>query len=152
MYQVLREGCGPRRRTILNCVAGMVRKLHEVGFQHADLNVTNLVFGEGSEGARLHVVDLDRGRYRGELGLAPRFRALARLLRSYEKWIAPITPLTPREELLFLRIYCRDNAPLMRRLRRALRAYRAWLRLRRLAWGGSRFRRPGPPTGDRSEE
>jgi len=131
-----------RRRVLLQC-ADLVRAMHEAGFLHADLNVTNLVFEHGPEGETLHVLDLDRGRFVDCPSTADRVRNLARLLRSYEKWIAERLRLSRREEILFVRRYCAGNRTLMRRLVGRLRRYRAGLALRRIVWRLSAARRSG---------
>jgi hypothetical protein len=109
--------------------------MHDAGFFHADLNLTNLVLEGGPAGGRAYVVDLDRGRFRRPLGTARRFRNLARLLRSSEKWLGRGVRLAPREELAFLRRYCGSDGALLRLLLGRLRRYRAALRLRRLFFG-----------------
>jgi len=132
LYEAARRGAsGPRRRAILDATADLVRAMHEVGFLHADLNVTNLVLGEDREGMRLHVIDLDRGRFVPVVSGKDRVAGLARLRRSYEKWVASSWPLTPREEIRFLRRYCRSEKSLVRDLRARLEAPRRGPRGRR---------------------
>ncbi len=140
----------PRRRQILLMCADLVRAMHQAGFLHADLNVTNLVLERGPGCETLHVLDLDRGRFVGDLSMADRFRSLARLLRSYEKWIADRVRLTQREEVLFLMRYCGDHRERLRGLLGRLARYRARLVLRRISWrlsagalSGGRSRRAG---------
>jgi len=123
-----------RRRVILERSADLLRAMHDAGFLHADLNVSNLVVGEGAEGDRVFVVDLDRGRFLARLRLAERLSNLARLLRSYEKWIARRGRLSAREEILFLRRYCRTDRRLLRDLRGRLDRYRARLRFGHRPW------------------
>jgi len=137
------------RREILAKCADVLQAMHEAGFLHADLNVTNLVLERGPDGETMHVLDLDRGSFVAALSLTHRFRSLARLLRSYEKWIADRLRLTAREEILFLRRYCRGNRELLRVLRGRLARYRARLGLRRISWrllaaarSGDRLARP----------
>ncbi|HEU4400865.1 MAG TPA: lipopolysaccharide kinase InaA family protein [Candidatus Polarisedimenticolia bacterium] len=138
LYEAARENAPwRRRRVILESSGSLVRRMHDAGFVHGDLNVTNLVVGEGPEGDRLHIVDLDRGRFVRRVGSRQRFRNLARLLRSYEKWIAGRWRLTPREEMIFLRGYCGPDRSLLRDLGHRLQSYRRRLGLRRIAWGWS---------------
>jgi len=122
-----------RRRLLIEC-AGLVRRMHDAGFVHADLNVANLVLERGAPGPVLNVVDLDRGRFRSVVSPRRRLRNLARLLRSYEKWIAPRLRLSRREEILFLRRYAGADRVLLRRLVRSLSGYRSRLGPRRLRW------------------
>ena len=146
LYEAAREDAPwRRRRVILEKSARLVRAMHDAGFLHADLNVTNLVLGEGPGGDRVYVVDLDGGRFEDMPGPAVRFRSLARLLRSYEKWIAGRWRLSPREEIVFLRTYCGPDRELSVFLWRRLQRYRARLPLRRLSWAIL----PGGPSSDR---
>ncbi len=145
LYQAARENAPWRRRRIaLEKSAGIIRDMHDAGFLHADLNVTNLLFGRGPEGDRVQIVDLDGGRFHQRLGRRARFRNLARLLRSYEKWIAGHFRLSGREEILFLRRYCRGDREMLRWLRRRLASSRARLGLRRIGRQAA-----GAPSGDR---
>ncbi len=117
LYEVAQAGpAWPLRHAILKKTAELIRRMHDAGFLHADLNVTNLVLGDDRPGDRLHVVDLDRGRFVRSITESQRCRNLARLRRSYEKWIAGRRPLSRREEILFLRSYCRSDRELLRRL------------------------------------
>jgi Lipopolysaccharide kinase (Kdo/WaaP) family len=124
----------PLRRQLLAACAALVRRMHDAGFLHADLNVGNLVLERGGATPVLNVVDLDHGRFLNSVSPRRRFRNLARLLRSYEKWIAPRLRLSGREELLFLRCYAGRDRALLRRLVRWLSWYRSRLGLRRILW------------------
>jgi len=132
-----------RRRGLLLMCADLVRAMHQAGFLHADLNVSNLVLERGPDGEILNVLDLDGGRFVVELSTTDRFRNLARLLRSYEKWIAERVRLTPREEVLFLRRYCGHERDRLRELLGRLARYRARLTLRRISWRMSAGARSG---------
>lgn len=126
LYEVARqEAPWRRRRAILERSADLVRAMHDAGFLHADLNVTNLVLGEGPDGDRIHVVDLEKGRFRTPLPMSDRAANLGRLVRSYEKWIPDLRRLGAREEILFLRRYCRSNRTMLRELLGRLRRRRA---------------------------
>ena len=105
---------GLRRRTILRESAALVRRMHDAGFLHADLNVTNIVLEPGARSPLVHIVDLDRGRLQSRVDLSGRALNLARLLRSYEKWLAVEAPLSGREELYFLRCYARSERAMVR--------------------------------------
>ncbi len=121
LYEAARQGpLRDRRRAILLASADLVRRMHDAGFLHPDLNVTNLVLeGAGGRG-RLFVVDLDKARFTTSITPAERLSGLARMLRSYDKWIAAGWPLTPREEMLFLRSYCRSDRAMLREFQRRL--------------------------------
>ena len=130
----------PRRRRLLAREAGRsVRALHDAGFVHADLNLANLVAPHGGErGAAVHVIDLEGGRFRAHVGFGARRANLKRLLRSYEKWIAPSSPLDRRDALAFLRAYCGEEEGWLRPFLRGLAGPAARFRWRRLAWRHAR--------------
>lgn len=130
LLEVARTGERGRRKRALAAAAAEVRKLHGAGFEHADLNLMNLVLEAGPD-ERVHIVDLDRGRFRERFGPAARLRGLARLARSHDKWLEPDRRLTPREEIYFLRRYCGPDRALVRRLLPGLRRSRARRRLLR---------------------
>jgi 3-deoxy-D-manno-octulosonic acid kinase len=58
----------------------LIRRFHEAGVCHADLNAHNIVFAAG----RMYLLDFDRGRLPGHKHLWPE-RNLRRLLRSLRK-------------------------------------------------------------------
>jgi tRNA A-37 threonylcarbamoyl transferase component Bud32 len=126
---------GLAKRSILREAARLVRRMHDAGFLHGDLNLTNLVLEPTEGGPLVQVVDLDRGRFRTRLGPAARARNLARLLRSYEKWLArQAPPLSGREEIYFLRCYAGGERGMVRRLVNDLSRHRRSFGPRRLAW------------------
>jgi tRNA A-37 threonylcarbamoyl transferase component Bud32 len=119
---------------ILEQCADLIRNMHASGFLHADLNVSNLVLGHGAAGEVMHIVDLDRGRFLKTPTPRMLCRNLARLVRSYEKWIADTLPLTRREEIVFLRRYAGRDRGKVRALAQCLARSRSRLRLRRWLW------------------
>ncbi|HET6277446.1 MAG TPA: lipopolysaccharide kinase InaA family protein [Candidatus Polarisedimenticolia bacterium] len=135
LYEALRNPPpGLSRRAILEQSALVVRRMHDARFLHADLNITNLVVEPLAAGVAVHIVDLDRGRFRGHFDLGDRARNLARLLRSYEKWLAGEAPLSDREEFFFLRCYAGSDREMVRWLWRFLQSYRRSLGARRFVW------------------
>lgn len=142
---------GLSRRAILRQSALVVRRMHNSRFLHADLNVTNLVLEPLATGIAVHIVDLDRGRFRGHFDFADRARNLARLLRSYEKWLVGETPLSGREEFYFLRCYAGNDREMLRWLGRFLQSYRRSLGARRFVWRLRPARVSRPRTVDRRD-
>lgn len=84
LMQLLREG-RPPDASGWRALVGAVRRLHDLGVEHPDLNLGNLLLQRRPEEAPLGwVLDLDRARLHDEaLGPAARERALRRLERSY---------------------------------------------------------------------
>ena len=128
-----------RRRRLARGAGRCVRALHDAGFVHADLNLGNLVVADGGEAvsptgaSEVHVIDLEGGRFRKTVNLGARRRNLKRLLRSYEKWIAPASPLDRRDGFAFLRAYCGTDQAMFRSLLGDLGGA-AGFRLHRLVW------------------
>ncbi len=134
-----RQPSGTDPVPLLGAAAAAIRVMHGAGFLHADLNLANLVVEHHLSGPRVHVIDLDRGRFVSPMTPSQRARNLARLLRSHEKWIAQSSPLRRNEAIGFLRQYCGSDENLLRYLLEKLRRYRTGLGPRRLLW---RWRTP----------
>ncbi len=85
----------PEQRTVLGLRAAgeQIRKMHEAGVAHPDLNLRNLLVAEGG-GDRMPVVyllDFDRAWvYPGSVPAGRRARELLRLARSAQKLNAPV--------------------------------------------------------------
>lgn len=129
------------RRAVLAAAGAEVRKMHDAGFLHADLNLANLVLEPRQTGPRAHIVDLDRGRFEPALTPEQRRSNLERLLRSWEKWRPGGRALGPRDALAFLRGYCGGDRDSRRGLFHELRRLRGRFGARRLLWRWSG--RPG---------
>jgi tRNA A-37 threonylcarbamoyl transferase component Bud32 len=114
---LLRRPRAEDRRAALRAAARIVRAMHDAGFEHADLNLGNIVLEGAQDGPRGHVVDLDRGRFAAAPSARLRAGGLLRLLRSYDKWVGA-APATRRADLvLFLRAYAAGDRDLVRALR-----------------------------------
>jgi hypothetical protein len=117
-------------------VVGVVRKMHEEGIEHRDLNLGNLLLRRDDEaGSEAFVVDLDRGRlWDRPVPLRLRIRALCRLERSSVKLFGerPIDAFDLRRR--WYEAYARDDLALAARLDRARRANHLKLGLHRLGW------------------
>jgi hypothetical protein len=109
-----------------------VRKMHDLGVEHRDLNLGNLLVA----GDRAWVIDLDRARlHDAPLGFAARQRALRRLERSYVKLRHP-DEADPAVRDAIYDGYAGDDAALASRLRRGRAVGRAAIAIHRLGWGG----------------
>ncbi len=118
-----------------------LRRLHDAGVEHRDLQLGNVLWSQSGAGGRIVVIDLDRARFHGpgRLGDAERARGLARLARSGAKARHFGAPLGRRELAALAAGYCgRDRA-----LRGRLRS-RAPALARRLWWHRASYGfRPG---------
>ena len=118
-------------------VAGVIRKMHDEGIEHRDLNLGNLLLRRRDNAeAEAFVVDLDRGRlWDRPVPLRLRIRALCRLERSTVKLFGerPIEEFDLRRR--WYEAYARDDRALAARLDKARRANHLKLGLHRLGWG-----------------
>jgi 3-deoxy-D-manno-octulosonic acid kinase len=124
---------GTPRTVAFEAAARLVRRMHDRGVEHRDLNLGNLLIRADREPAA-YVVDLDRGRLRaGPLEFRRRQRALRRLERSYVKCCHP-GPACEDVRRTIYTAYAGGDRDLARRLERGRRAGRAWIGLHRLGW------------------
>lgn len=128
LRQFLAQEGRPRQRMAVICKAAeTIRRLHDLGVFHADLQLENLLV----KGEEVYIIDLDRSWQRVPLSPSLRLKNLLRLLRSAEKaQKGGKIPLSTREILAFWRAYSRGEAPLLRELKKRLRFFA----LRRLFW------------------
>lgn len=107
---------------VLQKLAGFVLKMHDSGFWHRDMNLSNFLLTGGPGKYSLYVIDLNRARIRPELSLVPRALDLARL--DLDEW-----------QDFFFRAYCGERfdvdrmllvANLARKRRRIWRRMVAW--------------------------
>src|SRR5262249_14763984 len=84
---LLAEDDPQARRVLLREVGVAVRKLHDAGVDHRDLQLHNILAAEDGGKRRIVIVDLDRAvsRRRGALAARVRARNLGRLTRSAVK-------------------------------------------------------------------
>lgn len=140
------------RREALRAAGGAVRRAHDAGLDHADLNVGNVLVVLGAEPQgrpeAAVVVDLGASRVGAPLPLGRRAANLVRLLRSAEKHLgAP--GRSPRDAAAFLRGYLdaggggRARRAFRGRLLAAIRMRLPALALHRLGWALSGSRRAG---------
>jgi 3-deoxy-D-manno-octulosonic acid kinase len=126
---VLRETRGRERRRAVSAAGEAVRRLHDAGVEHADLNLKNILVREAERGPEAWVIDLDRGRLLEGLEPAARRRNLVRLLRSFAKLaVVGGARLSPRDPFRFARAYARGDRTLRAEVVRWGRA--AWPRIR----------------------
>jgi hypothetical protein len=125
LLSVLREGAPPHG--VLEAAMGLVRRMHDAGLHHRDLNLGNLLIrDEPPAGPEAFVIDLDRAALRpGPLDEGARLRALLRLERSYVKHVGAPGPLGDDARRVWLDLYSRGDAGLASRLEAARQAARS---------------------------
>ena len=123
-------------------VGAAVRRMHDAGVEHRDLQLGNLLAVETDGQRRIVVIDLDHARFHGVTPVDARRRArnLGRLARSGAKAGARAGSPGRRELAALLAGYTADD----RALRAALRRFAGWERLKLVLHRASyRFRSAG---------
>lgn len=128
--------------TVLAATVSLIRRMHDRGLEHRDLNLGNLLVAESARGVRAYLLDLDRAVFHsGPLDFNRRQRALRRLERSYVKSVeragGPSGAASAggpgfRDQLYAL--YAGGDEELASRLDRGRRWGRWLLRWHRLGW------------------
>jgi 3-deoxy-D-manno-octulosonic acid kinase len=124
------------RREILREVGAAVRRLHDAGVDHRDLQLRNILVVEDGGPRRIVVIDLDRAVYHPRGRLAARLRAknLGRLVRSAVKMGLWRDRVGARELAAFSAAYTGKDRKLRRELRGWIRRERWKLALHRLGY------------------
>ncbi|MCE9581401.1 MAG: hypothetical protein K8T20_02675 [Planctomycetes bacterium] len=112
-------------RPSVHAVAAAVRRMHDSGLWHADLNLQNILVTRAGD---VRIIDLAGSKVKRPLPESARLDNLARLYRSLEKQHLHVPPFTL---LRFLMVYfVRDRAA----VKRAVAAAEAKMRRHRLWW------------------
>jgi 3-deoxy-D-manno-octulosonic acid kinase len=124
------------RRALLREVGAAVRKLHDAGVDHRDLQLRNILVVEEHGRRRIVVVDLDKAVYHPRGALAPRLRArnLGRLTRSAVKAGLFRGPIGRRELAAFVGAYTARDRKLRSELRGWIRGEQWKLALHRIGY------------------
>jgi 3-deoxy-D-manno-octulosonic acid kinase len=111
----------------------LVRRMHDAGIEHRDLNLGNLMIADEAE-RQPAIVDFDRARlHAGPLSFRLRQKALRRLERSYVKIRHPLAADEATRTQIYAR-YAAEDLELTRRLRRGRVWGRRLIALHRLGW------------------
>jgi len=125
----LRSGDGPAPEELASAIE-LVRRMHEAGIEHRDLNLGNLLVRPGADRPEAFIIDLDRARvHDGPLPFRLRRRGIRRLERSYVK-----TTGNRGGEVAWHRLYAAGDPELVRRLERGRWVGRVGILLHGLSW------------------
>lgn len=132
---IARARSAAERVRLARAAGRALRKLHEVGVDHADLHLRNLLVHDLHGSPRVVVIDLDRARFL-DRPLPPSRRAgnLGRLIRSAVKHALWPEPLGRRELAAFLGAYTAEDRSLRSALRTHATRERALLALHRIGY------------------
>jgi 3-deoxy-D-manno-octulosonic acid kinase len=100
---------------VLKRAGGAIRKMHDAGIDHADLNMNNILVDK--KGA-VYIIDFDKAAVYPELGQRRRIRNLRRLLRSLRKLKSMGVSLEDGDFSIIIKGYAGDEAYLARGLER----------------------------------
>ncbi len=94
------------RKMLLQAAARIVRRIHQKGIYHGDLNLKNIVVRREDDRVVGYIIDLDKAKlFCGEVPAHRSERNLARLLRSVRKLDPEGRHFSPQAWDLFLRSY-----------------------------------------------
>lgn len=129
----------PRR--LLRATGELARRLHDLGFEHADLQPNNLLVQGAPESGRLVLLDLDGSRFHESMGEERRAKNLARLARFVARREARDGACLSRSDWLRALAGYEPGLAERRRMVRLVRARarRSWW-LHRLGWMLERLR------------
>lgn len=123
---------------VLRKAGSAIRRMHEAGINHADLNMNNILVDR--RGA-VFIIDFDKAAVHPHLGWAARLRNLRRLLRSARKLAESGLSFSDTDFEAILAGYCGTDGPLFEKLKNSTTgAYRTALRSRLSRLIGGFFR------------
>ncbi len=118
------------KRKIIRSVAELIKKFHDHGFFHSDLQLKNILVS----GEKTFIIDLDRSYRKTELSLNQKIKNILRLKRSIEKSKRVGLPVTRTDQMRFFLFYSEGDITTRDSLKKALRFYRLIYPLHRLGW------------------
>jgi len=124
-----RGNLSSKRKTIRS--AGLlIRKFHQAGFFHSDLQLKNILVARDE----LLLIDFDRSYRKSNLSIRERRKDLLRLNRSVEKWKRVGLPITRTDRWRFFLAYAGNDNTTRKSMERALRTYPLRFLFYRFGW------------------
>jgi 3-deoxy-D-manno-octulosonic acid kinase len=124
-----RENISSKRKTIRS-VGLLIRKFHQAGFFHGDLQLKNILVA----GDHLLLIDFDRSYRKSVLSVKERTKNLLRLNRSVEKWKRLGLLITRTDRLRFFLAYAGDDKKIRETMEKTLRTYSLRFLFYRFGW------------------
>ncbi len=107
------------KRKLIRSAALLLRKFHQSGFFHADLQLKNILVA----GDQLFLIDFDRSFRKQTLSIRKRMKNLLRLNRSVEKWRSLGLPIYRTDRWRFFLTYAGEDETIQKAMKRAMRTY-----------------------------
>jgi 3-deoxy-D-manno-octulosonic acid kinase len=118
------------KRKTIRSVGHLIRRFHEAGFFHGDLQLKNILVA----GDQLLLIDFDRSYRKSALSTRERMKNLLRLNRSTEKWRRLGLPVTRTDRWRFFLTYAGDDKKIREAMAKALRNYSLRFLIYRFGW------------------
>ncbi len=119
-----------QKRKFIRMAGLLLRKFHQAGFFHGDLQLKNILVAEDE----VFLIDFDRSYRKLSLALKEKMRNLLRLNRSVEKWKHRGLPVTRTDRWRFFKTYAGNDQEILVAIKRSFRMYSMRLFLYRLRW------------------
>jgi tRNA A-37 threonylcarbamoyl transferase component Bud32 len=117
------------KRKLARELGAAVRRMHDAGVYHGDLQLKNILVSGAENGSHIHFIDFDRARFESRRDESLDEANLSRLNRSVEKFLAQAGGVTRTDKMRFLLAYAGDRESahrLARRVGRTLWLHRIW--------------------------
>lgn len=122
------------KRQIIDATAGAIRKMHDAGLYHADLQVKNILVRRSTTGVEILFVDLDKSTINDSVPERLRARNLRRLNRSIMKMQRALPPIDDDDRRRFLRAYRSGDSIFGDDVSTLLKSCRRSVALHSLSW------------------
>jgi len=119
-----------RKRTAIRAAGVLIRRFHDAGFFHRDLQLKNMLVTSD----HVLLIDFDRSYRATHLSMRERMTNLLRLNRSVEKWKRRRLPITRTDRWRFFLAYAGDDQAIRQALRRSLRFHWVGTFFHRVYW------------------
>jgi 3-deoxy-D-manno-octulosonic acid kinase len=118
------------KRRLIRSAALVLRKFHEAGFFHGDLQLKNILVAN----KEVLLIDFDRSYRKRTLSDEEKLANILRLNRSTEKWTRKGLPITRHDCLRFFSIYAGEDKEIRRLMRRVVRTRSLGNVIHRIGW------------------
>lgn len=118
------------KRKIIRSAGILLRKFHEAGFFHGDLQLKNILVA----GDQLLLIDFDRSYRKKVLFMRERIKNLLRLNRSVEKWRRLRLSITRTDRWRFFLAYAGDDIEVQEAMKKKLQTYSIRYLFYRCSW------------------